>query len=73
MWREPNGRELHAGRIYYGVVVSTDAATRWLWSVYGEHRRGRQAPHDGVVGSLDEAKAAFRRCWDSARPAPQSF
>ena len=28
MWREPNGREIHAGRIYYGVVVSTDPTTR---------------------------------------------
>jgi hypothetical protein len=39
---------------------------RWFWGVDFFHRQGRAEPHQGQVDTLDEAKAAWRKCWDSA-------
>ena len=58
IWKAPDGTERDVGRIYFSVTVSSDPSTQWRWSVYG-HSSG------GLAASLDEAKAAFRRCWDS--------
>jgi len=54
----PDGTERDVGRIYFSVTVSSDPSTQWRWSVYGQ-------PSGGLAANLDEAKAAFRRCWDS--------
>jgi len=52
------------GRIY-STGVSSDRATRWFWTLSGEYWPHRPPPHGGLASSLEEAKAAFRRCWQS--------
>lgn len=54
------------GRVYYSVGASSDPNARWFWTVYGQYWPNRLPPHGGLAASLDEAKAAFRRCWESA-------
>jgi hypothetical protein len=60
IWKRDDGTEKDIGRIYHSVCVSSDPTTQWRWSVYGQTR-------GGLAASLDEAKAAFRRCWGSFR------
>jgi len=38
----------------------------WFWGVQFFQRRGRTEPHQEQVDTLEEAKAAWRKCWDSA-------
>jgi len=60
--KEENGTECGVGRIYHSVTVSSDPTTSWRWIVYGQ-------PYGGLCTSLDEAKAAFRRGWESEETA----
>ena len=53
------------GRIYYSTGVSSDRATRWFWNLSGDYWPRRLPPHGGLASTLDEAKAAFRRGWES--------
>jgi hypothetical protein len=65
IYKDPDGRELHVGRIFknHGLV---GGVRPWFWSVEFHQRNGRTPPHDGQVETLEEAKAAWRKCWDSA-------
>jgi hypothetical protein len=67
--RDADGQEYDVGRIYFSVAMSTDTARRWWWGVYGPYRKSRQPPYEGLAQSLIEARAAFRRCWDSEIPS----
>ena len=64
--KDPDGRERSVGRIFHGTSGTVGGATPWFWTVEHHQRRRRAAPHQGRCDTLDEAKAAWRRCWDSA-------
>ena len=59
------GRELTVGRIFKNHGF-TGGAQSWFWSVEFHQTQGRVTPHNGQVETLEEAKAAWRKCWDSA-------
>src|SRR5688500_17716517 len=46
--------------------LMTGGERPWFRGVQIFQRRGRAEPHQGQVGTLEEAKAAWRNCWDSA-------
>ena len=64
VYKDPDGRELGVGRIFLDAMAS--GVTPWFWSVEFHQRRGRTEPHQGQADDLEAAKAAWRRCWDSA-------
>ena len=66
IYKDPDGREFGVGRIYRDTTGTVGGATLWFWTVEYHQRQGRAAPGQGQCGTLDEAKAAWRRCWDSA-------
>src|SRR4051812_22199758 len=66
VFRTPDGRELHVGRIFYNPIAQVGGATPWFWSVEFHHRKGRGEPYDGLCDTEAEAKAAWRKCWGSA-------
>ena len=66
VYKDPDGRALEIGRIYRDTTGTVNRATPWFWMVEHHQRRGRAGPHQGRCDSLDEAKAAWRKCWDSA-------
>ena len=65
IYRHDGGRELHVGRIFkdHGFV---DGGGAWFWSVEFHQAQGRASPWYGRAETLEEAKAAWRKCWDSA-------
>ena len=65
IYKDPGGRELSVGRIYRDITGTVGGAAPWFWAVEHHQRKGRAEPHQGRCDSLDEAKAAWRRCWDS--------
>ena len=67
MFKAPEGRELHVGRIFYGPTAraGTDGEP-WFWSVEFHQRRGRTEPHQGICEGEALAKEQWRKCWDSA-------
>lgn len=67
IYKDPDGRELSVGRIFRPTLA--DNTPVWFWSVEFHPRKGRAEPHDGRCDSLDEATAAWRRCWDFSRRA----
>jgi hypothetical protein len=66
VYHHPDGRELTVGRIFKNHGLAGDERP-WLWSVELQQRMGRPGPHHGQVDTLDEARAAWRKCWESAR------
>ena len=70
IFKREDGSEEEVGRIYYSVSVSSDPELRWWWGLYGDYRHNRPLPHAGLAADLDEAKADFRRCWESSAPRP---
>jgi hypothetical protein len=60
-----DGRELNVGRIFY-PRAGTPKDPPWFWGVYFFQRRGRTPPHQDYAGTEDEAKSAWKRCWESA-------
>ena len=67
IWKEPD-RECYVGRIFHDPngVSGNDGKREWFWTVDFSQRKGRTEPHQGRADSVEEAKAAWRRCWDSA-------
>ena len=63
MYRADDGRELHVGRIFKPDAIK---GLPWMWTVEFHQRKGRAEPHQGHVLTEDEAKAAWKRCWESA-------
>ena len=63
MYRADDGRELCVGRIFKPDAVK---GLPWMWTVDFHQRQGRAEPHQGHVLTEDEAKAAWKRCWESA-------
>jgi hypothetical protein len=61
-----DGRELGVGRIFRTNTATANGAERWVWTVEFHQRKGRKEPHQGNALTLEEAKIAWRRCWDSA-------
>ena len=66
IYKDPDGREFGVGRIYRDTTGTVGGATLWFWTVEYHQRQGRAAPGQGQCDKLDEAKAAWRKCWDSA-------
>jgi hypothetical protein len=64
VWRA-DGREFIVGRIFK-ANADVPRETRWVWSVEFHQRAGRTEPHQGHCATEDEAKAAWKRCWQSA-------
>ena len=65
VWREDDGRELHVGRIFH-ANAGVPKETTWVWTVEYHQRKGRAGPHQGYCATEDEAKDAWKRCWESA-------
>ena len=65
VYKDPDGRELIVGRIFknHGLAGGTRP---WFWGVEFHQAQGRAKPWDGQVETLEEAEAAWRKCWDSA-------
>ena len=66
VYKDPDGRALGVSRIYRDTSGTVGGATPWFWTMEHHQRQGRAEPHQGRCDSLDEAKAAWRRCRDSA-------
>ena len=64
-YRHGDGRELSVGRIFLNNAL-VGGQTPWFWSVEFHQRRWRAEPHQGQADDLESAKAAWRKCWDSA-------
>ena len=63
IYKDPNdGRELTVGRIF---CLGGDKQP-WFWGITSSQRQGRAEPHQGHAETLDQATAAWRKCWDSA-------
>ena len=60
----PDGRKLPVGRIFKATAAPQE--TPWFWSVEFHQRANRVAPHQGQCEDLETAKAALKRCWESA-------
>ena len=65
IYKDPDGRERSVGRIFLDNAM-VSGQTPWFWSVEFHQRRGRTEPHQGQADDLEAAKAAWRKCWDSA-------
>jgi hypothetical protein len=63
--KDPDGQELAVGRIFRNHGLVGGGQPRF-WGVEFFQRAGRAEPHQGQVDTLDEAKAAWRQCRDSA-------
>ena len=63
VYRAGDGRELYVGRIFESCGMK---GLPWMWTVEFHQRKGRPEPHQGHVLTEEEAKAAWKRCWDSA-------
>ena len=66
VWRDPDGRELHVGRIFFNANTGGIPRPSWLWTVEYHQRKGRTEPHQGFAGDREAAMVAFKACWDSA-------
>ena len=66
IYKDPDGRSV--GRIYRDTTGTIGGATPWFWTVEHHQRQGRVALHQGRCDTLDEAKAAWRRCWIRQTP-----
>jgi hypothetical protein len=64
-FKAEDGRRLTVGRIFL-ASAGVPKETPWCWSVEFHQRNGRAAPHDGHAPDLEAAKAAWKRCWESA-------
>ena len=62
-YRADDGRELYVGRIFKSHGIKD---LPWMWTVEFHQRKGRAEPHQGHVLTEEEAKAAWKRCWESA-------
>ena len=62
IYKDPDGRELTVGRIFRNHGL---AGGERPWFDFFQ-RQGRAEPRQGQVDTLEEAKAAWRKCWDSA-------
>jgi len=65
IYRHDGGRELHVGRIFKGHGFVGGGGS-WFWGVEFHQAQGRALPFYGQVDTLEDAKAAWRKCWDSA-------
>jgi hypothetical protein len=65
IYKDPDGRELTVGRIFRNHGLA-GGERPWFWGVDFFQRAGRAKLHQGQVNTLDEAKAAWRKCWDSS-------
>jgi hypothetical protein len=65
IYRETDGRELTVGRIFLGRA-GFPAGKPWNWAVQFHQCDGRDEPHDGYAATEQEAKFAWKRCWESA-------
>ena len=64
-FKADDGRQINVGRIFR-ASAGVPMETPWVWTVEFHQRKGRTAPHDGHAPNLDAAKAAWKRCWESA-------
>lgn len=62
IYKDPDGRELTVGHVFR----LTGDERPWFWGVTFFQRQGRAEPHQGHAETLNEATAAWRKCWDSA-------
>ena len=62
-----NPRTLSVGRIHW-CYAGVPKTTPWSWHVEFHQTFGRVEPHDGLAADFESAKAAWKRCWDSACP-----
>lgn len=65
VWKEEDGREKSVGRIFYTETAMAKGVGAWFWSVEFHQRAGRKEPYQGYERSYEEAKEAWRKCWDS--------
>jgi hypothetical protein len=68
IWVAPGGTEIQAGRISRRVPEHFDIGNQWWWGLHAEHRAARHGPHEGTARTLEDAKAAFLRCWENLDP-----
>jgi hypothetical protein len=66
VYHDADGRELTVGCIFKNHGLAGDERP-WLWSIEHRQRSGRAEPHHGQVDTLEEARAAWRKCWESAK------
>jgi hypothetical protein len=67
VYRADDRRELYVGRIFKNDGIT---GRPWFWGLEFHQAQGRIAPWYGQAETLEEAKAAWRKCWDSARSCP---
>lgn len=67
IYKDPDGRELTVGRIFRNHGL---AGGERPWFDFFQ-RQGRAEPRQGQVDTLEEAKAAWRKCWGFGRRAYQ--
>src|SRR4051812_46018117 len=68
IYRQNGAPEIEVGRIFLANKGSYNSSP-WFWSVDFHKRKGRTPPHQGRAKDFQIAKAAWRRCWDSAKPS----
>ena len=60
-WREADGRAVRIGRI----SRANAGAPPWVWTIDLFQRAGRAEPHQGHAATEDEARAKWKRCWET--------
>jgi hypothetical protein len=65
VYHHADGREVTVGRIFKNPGLA-GGERPWLWSLEVRQRPGRAEPYHGQLDTLEEAKAAWRKCWESA-------
>src|SRR4051794_12463948 len=65
VYKDPDGRERIVGRTFRNHGLAGGART-WFWGVEFHQALGRANPWYGQVETVEEARAAWRICWDSA-------
>ena len=66
IWREPDGREMSVGRIFFSANTGGVPRPPWMWTVEYMQRKGRAEPHQDFADDREAAMAAFKACWESA-------
>lgn len=66
IYRHDDGRELQVGRIYQTGRPVEGYDKVWRWTLALEQRQWRWPPQQGHTETLEEATAAFKRCWESS-------
>ena len=64
IYKDPDERELTVRRIFHTTIAGNTPVWFGRWSFTSA--RAEPHPHQGPASTLNEAKAAWRKCWDSA-------